>query len=121
MFFTGKNKRRLPLNVSRSNSVIRKVRTHRFLGMTLDSSFRWHTRVTNIIKGTQAQRNTIRRMAGRDWGNSPPSMLSLYTALVVSQFMYRYLYMNLLPTGREPLERLRRNELSVALGVPKST
>lgn len=121
ILFLGKGRRSTKIDLTLYNFPLRRVRQHKFLGITINSRLNWHTQARNVMKSSLTARNAIRRVAGQSWGNSPRSMIRLHSALVVSRIVYSLPFMRLSPTDSQALERIHRQGLRTCLGVPTST
>ncbi|XP_040066226.1 uncharacterized protein LOC120839895 [Ixodes scapularis] len=120
MVFPGRNRRLREVKLQLDSQPLRLVSKHRFLGITLQNRCKWHDQIKAVTASTISSRNAVRRVGGQNWGNSPRSMLTLHSSLVVSRLMYSLPYMDLLPSQADKLERLHRAGLRTSLGVPRS-
>ncbi|XP_040073105.1 uncharacterized protein LOC120845332 [Ixodes scapularis] len=120
MVFPGRNRLLREVKLQLDSQPLRLVSKHRFLGITLQNRCKWHDQIKAVTASTISSRNAVRRVGGQNWGNSPRSMLTLHSSLVVIRLMYSLPYMDLLPSQADKLERLHRAGLRTSLGVPRS-
>lgn len=99
---------------------IRRVRTHRFLGMEVDSRLSSAPYVKSARNSVRSSLNLTKRLGSYSSGCPQRTALKLHAALTVQRLMYAYPYANMSASARQKLEQLHRRGLRNALGIPSA-
>lgn len=101
--------------------LIERVRTQRFLGVTVDQGRNWGAQVRASIAACRSPANAIRHLASTHWGTSPRALLQMHQALIMSRILYAAPFIDAAPSNMRMLDRIHRAGIKHALGVPKGT
>lgn len=108
-------------NLEINKAIIPRVRTHKFLGVTLDERGNGVAQASISRRSVAAASNAIRRLCGTRWGCRASGLLRVHQALVVNRLMYSLPYLDLSAAQMEKMERAHRKGIKTALGVPRWT
>ena len=83
MLFTKKLKPKIPTGGLRlKGEAIEKVRSLKYLGMTLDDKLSWNIYVSERLNGARKLLFKLKAFIGRTWGPSPKMTLYAYTSSI---------------------------------------
>lgn len=106
-----------PLLTLQDNNV-RRVTKARYLGVYFDSRLQWSPQVQHLAASCTPVLNVLKRLCGFTWGNHPHKMLTLYRSLILSRLRYSLPFIDPSHSGWLRLERIHRQGLRIALGLP---
>jgi len=120
MLFNAKRSESLKIKVD--GKLIRNVKSNRFLGITLQSNWKW-TEELNAIKQRGAKTNAIlSKVCRRECGIQPHLALRLYSGLFISKVDYVLPYMSGLSKAQfDQIDAQMALGARLALGLPKKT
>lgn len=103
-----------------NNNSLKRVKTTKFLGVTLDSRLSWVPLTKDIKLRCQTSLNLTRRLGNPASGCPQKTIEMIHNALTVSRVMYAYLYAALSESSRTTIERIHLRGLKSVIGVPIS-
>ncbi|XP_064482897.1 uncharacterized protein LOC135395734 [Ornithodoros turicata] len=117
----GNRKRRRRIEIKLRGHTIPHVKTHRFLGVTIDEKLSWSPQVVAIKSTIGAFQSVLKRLRGTDWGCSSKVLCTLHNSLVLSRILYALPYALPPATRLVQLEAAHRMGLRNALGLPQQS
>ena len=73
---------KMPLDLHFNNNILKYVESHRLLGMQIDSSLTWKTRIQKLKESCTRKIDSIKFLSNSSWGADKEVLLRLYTALI---------------------------------------
>lgn len=113
-----KKRRKDPGTLKINGTLIPRVKTRRFLGLTMDERCTWVPFVSETLTKARGHRNVQKKLCGTTWGSSPSAVLQLHKALMLSRILYGLPFTNPSPSRMTELERMHMGGLKTALGLP---
>ena len=105
------------------NEDIEWVKTHKYLGLTVDApNLTWKEHINEVTRTTNQRLNMMRAVAGTAWGIDREMLLNFYTAYIRPKLTYgATVIASVSETRLAQLERLQNTALRISLGARKTT
>ncbi|XP_064486049.1 uncharacterized protein LOC135398592 [Ornithodoros turicata] len=107
--------------VSLNGSPLEVVRSHTFLGITLDSRLSWAPFIRECKKRSLTSSNLVRHLSSFSSGCPPRTLAAIHNATTVAKLLYALPFASPSKSSFEHLEQLNRKGLRQALGLPPSS
>lgn len=109
-----------PLKLNGEN--IPLVKSHKFLGVTLDRALTLIDHVKDIKQRCSRRLNIIKCLSGQDWGADRCTLLRLYTSLIRPILDYNvFLFDHISSNNLNRLESIQNTALRIATGALRTT
>jgi ribonuclease HI len=121
MVFSNPEQQRKPYTLRFGNSQIRRVQSHKFLGLIIDEKLTWTQHIDNLINTCNKVLNIIKATCHKWWGADPACALNLYQALIRSRLEFGSFLASAKKSTWTRIERMQARALRLILRAFPST
>ena len=105
------------------NEDLEWVKTHKYLGLTVDApNLTWMPHINEVTRTSNQRLNMMRSVAGTSWGIDREMLLNFYTVYIRPKLSYGATALtSASETGSIKLERIQNTALRIGLGARRTT
>lgn len=105
-----------------NGTIIKTVKSFKFLGLTFDQQLNWTQHVENVINKTKSKINLLRALTGHHWGANKQTLLRIYRTLIRPKLEYGIEAITTLSkSSLSKLQSVQNTCLRICTGAMKST